>query len=221
MSNLEKLVPQLELCKQIPAGEFADCALMWLEVDIPQGNKTEWRVIPSYKIFRTCHNPKYPAPTLREIMMKVASDKDYKPSISFRRDNWMTQGVSTWEAELDDCSVWKWHDMTPEETALRMYLNIRGINLTMPCPRCGNWLQRNDGEVPIESYEGETINVSEYCPKCNWKYYDKLYCWVYDGCAIDRNFKYVFTPMGNRWIKRPQPIDKPSDPSETSDPSDK
>ena len=29
MSNLESIVPPLELCKQIPAGEFEDSALVW------------------------------------------------------------------------------------------------------------------------------------------------------------------------------------------------
>lgn len=29
MSRLENLIPPLELCKQIPAGEFDDSALVW------------------------------------------------------------------------------------------------------------------------------------------------------------------------------------------------
>lgn len=29
MSNLESIVPPLELCKKIPAGEFEDSALVW------------------------------------------------------------------------------------------------------------------------------------------------------------------------------------------------
>ena len=31
MSKLESIVPPLELCKQIPAGEFEDSALVWRE----------------------------------------------------------------------------------------------------------------------------------------------------------------------------------------------
>ena len=34
MSNLTELVPSLELCKLIPAGEFTDSAFVWLEVEI-------------------------------------------------------------------------------------------------------------------------------------------------------------------------------------------
>ena len=30
MSNLESIVPPLELCKQIPAGEFEDSVLVWV-----------------------------------------------------------------------------------------------------------------------------------------------------------------------------------------------
>lgn len=29
MSNLKSIVPPLELCKRIPAGEFEDSALVW------------------------------------------------------------------------------------------------------------------------------------------------------------------------------------------------
>ena len=35
MSNLKNLVPTLELCKQIPAGEFEDAALVWVYDDAP------------------------------------------------------------------------------------------------------------------------------------------------------------------------------------------
>ena len=32
MSTLERIVPPLELCKQIPEGEFEDAALVWVYV---------------------------------------------------------------------------------------------------------------------------------------------------------------------------------------------
>lgn len=68
MSKLEELVPPLELCKLIPAGEFEDSALVWIEVEIPQENKKEWRVVNATKTILACHNPKHFAPTLQEIM---------------------------------------------------------------------------------------------------------------------------------------------------------
>ena len=35
MSNLESIVPPLELCKRIPAGEFEDSALAWYNHGVP------------------------------------------------------------------------------------------------------------------------------------------------------------------------------------------
>ena len=35
MSNLKSIVPPLELCKQIPTGEFEDSALVWVYDDVP------------------------------------------------------------------------------------------------------------------------------------------------------------------------------------------
>ena len=34
MSNLKSIVPPVELCKQIPAGEFEDSALVWVYDDV-------------------------------------------------------------------------------------------------------------------------------------------------------------------------------------------
>lgn len=66
MSTLERIVPPLELCKQIPAGEFEDSALVW----VVKGNEKEcaprtmFNAIPnSWKVF--------PAPTLEEIITKL------------------------------------------------------------------------------------------------------------------------------------------------------
>lgn len=66
MKTLETLVPPLELCKQIPAGAFADSALVW------------WGacVYPRIHPVR-CDNwhktDTYPAPTMAEIMTEVSS----------------------------------------------------------------------------------------------------------------------------------------------------
>lgn len=68
MSSLQDLVPPLDLCKLIPAGEFADSAFVWLEVEILDENKKEWGVINATKPILGCHNPKHPAPTLQEIL---------------------------------------------------------------------------------------------------------------------------------------------------------
>ena len=41
MSKLEKIVPSLELCKKIPAGEFKDSALVWVDGYYRKGRQHE------------------------------------------------------------------------------------------------------------------------------------------------------------------------------------
>lgn len=85
MNNLEKIVPSLDLCKQIPEGEFEDSALAWLYDDIngflcrssgcEQIHKKEYQIVNNYpgKIARRrkigCEI--YPAPTLAEIQREL------------------------------------------------------------------------------------------------------------------------------------------------------
>ena len=61
MSNLEELVPPMELCRKIPEGCFADSALVWRW----NGNNGA--------VFERDGFPqeKYPAPTLQEIMKEL------------------------------------------------------------------------------------------------------------------------------------------------------
>ena len=70
MSNLEAIIPSLELCKKIPKGAFNDSALWWIEEYIP-GNKIP---VDFYTCRRgTCEDSHggyflfYPAPTTSEI----------------------------------------------------------------------------------------------------------------------------------------------------------
>ena len=75
MSNLENLVPPLELCKQIPAGEFEDSALVW---DI-HGKFDKWHV--EKRVKRSVRFGDYgrmspphadiPAPTLEEVLEAI------------------------------------------------------------------------------------------------------------------------------------------------------
>ena len=75
MSNLESIVPPLELCKQIPAGEFEDSALVW---DI-HGKFDKWHV--EKRVKRSVRFGDYgrmspphadiPAPTLEEILESI------------------------------------------------------------------------------------------------------------------------------------------------------
>ena len=73
MSDLTDLVPPLELCKLIPAGEFADSALVWRVPNSSFPLEDEF-----YEIHRRdkCESwmkdKQIPAPTLQEIMAEIA-----------------------------------------------------------------------------------------------------------------------------------------------------
>ena len=85
MSTLERIVPPLELCKQIPAGEFEDAALVWVYDDVvgflcrtsgcEQIHKKEWQLEHNHPrkiaIRRKCGQEIYPAPTLAEILESI------------------------------------------------------------------------------------------------------------------------------------------------------
>lgn len=85
MSNLESIVPSLELCKNIPAGELEDAALVWVYDDVvgflcrtsgcEQIHKKEWQLQNNHprKIAtrRKCGQEIYPAPTLAEILESI------------------------------------------------------------------------------------------------------------------------------------------------------
>ena len=81
MSNLESIVPPLELCKQIPEGEFEDSALVWVYDDLvgflcrtsgcEQIHKKEWHLEHNHPrkiaVRRKCGQEIYPAPTWRRF----------------------------------------------------------------------------------------------------------------------------------------------------------
>jgi hypothetical protein len=70
--KLEELVPPIDLCKKIPAGEFTDTAFQWQEVTLKDGSKGV-DLIQHYP--HEWHQPEwarlYPAPTLQEIMAEL------------------------------------------------------------------------------------------------------------------------------------------------------
>ena len=66
MSNLESIVPPLELCKLIPEGEFAASALVWVD-DNTQNPNSVFVEPRRYDIDGTYR----PAPTLEEIRREL------------------------------------------------------------------------------------------------------------------------------------------------------
>lgn len=97
MSKLESLVPPLELCKLIPAGEFEDAALAWIHADVvgfvcrtsgcEQVAGKEWQLIRSNasRVIRARKRGEeiYPAPTLEEIMAAMPYCRVYKKTANF------------------------------------------------------------------------------------------------------------------------------------------
>lgn len=139
MSNLTGLVPPLELCKLIPGGEFADSAFVWIEVEIPQENKKEWRVVNATKPILACHNPKHPAPTLQEIMEKIAEIKGVlNPTVFQQLTGWvvdcaydptgeMTEADEPTDDEISRLEIKDCRDKSPVIAAMRLWMKLKGI----------------------------------------------------------------------------------------------
>ena len=114
MSKLEKIVPSLELCKKIPAGEFKDSALVW--VDGNTQNPDEVFVEPRrYAIDGTYR----PAPTLEEIRWELRnlSVSVYENMVvalcKIDPESWITETVLPDEHDAD--------------AALRIWLKLKGV----------------------------------------------------------------------------------------------
>lgn len=124
MRTLTDLVPPLDLCKMIPAGEFADSAFVWLEVEILDENQKEWRVINATKPILGCHNPKHPAPTFDEILdelHKCQEDVFVKWSETAYH-GWLVNAYS--HGRNEDYQA---HDESKATAALKVWLKMKGI----------------------------------------------------------------------------------------------
>ena len=127
MSKLESLVPPLELCKLIPAGEFEDAAVAWIHADVvgfvcrtsgcEQVAGKEWQLIRSNasRVIRARKRGEeiYPAPMLEEIMGAMPYCQIY------RRKNGSFVG----------CYDTRWDQKVSGETgsmaALKMWLKLK------------------------------------------------------------------------------------------------
>lgn len=76
MSNLESIVPPLELCKQIPEGEFEDSALVWEKTE-KYFQATEI-IDYEYKVVaRDESKGGFPAPTLEEVLEAIGKVENW------------------------------------------------------------------------------------------------------------------------------------------------
>lgn len=135
MNNLEKIVPPLELCKQIPAGEFEDSALVWVYDDVAgflcrtsgceQIHKKEWQLEHNHPrkiaIRRKSGHEIYPAPTLAEIQRELQNlsifiiDGDITVSCKINPED----TISETARDANDVTA----------AALRIWLKLKGIEV--------------------------------------------------------------------------------------------
>lgn len=103
MSKLKNLVPPVDMCKRIPAGEFEDSALVWVYGNTQ--NPDEVFVEPRRYAIDNTHCP---SPTLEEVLDAIG-----------KIENWDTATITRpigVNARIVD-------------TALKRWFELKGINL--------------------------------------------------------------------------------------------
>ena len=97
MSNLENIVPPLELCKQIPVGEFEDSALVWCRV------RGEGVVCQREHWVGVFGMSPVPAPTLEEVLEEIG-----------KVENWDTATITRpigVNARIVDTAMKRWFEV--------------------------------------------------------------------------------------------------------------
>ena len=115
MSNLKDLVPPLELCKLISAGEFAESAALW--VFFPKSDKKFYLYIREDLDWSKAET--YPAPTLQEIMAELPACDCYRFS---DKNEWTVLLVN---GPVDDGVK----SDSPATAALKVWLKLKGIEV--------------------------------------------------------------------------------------------
>ncbi|MDD3886745.1 MAG: hypothetical protein PHI35_07730 [Victivallaceae bacterium] len=118
--KLEDLVPDLELCKLIPIGEFADTALVW-----PSGGLAERRC-HDCKTTRGCRIKCFPAPTLTEILEKLPAQLENGEVLIVEKGIHLFSGYYFIHYPGIGKS-WQYRDHNPASAALRLWLKLKGI----------------------------------------------------------------------------------------------
>ena len=120
LNKLETLVPPLELCKKIPAGEFEDSALVWINTDLKG-----MTVFVSSKVVMDVLAEKYPAPTLQEIMVELCNYTPYCIKVCESFKEWHIEcciAQEYGERYISADSV-----ANPATAALKLWLKMKGI----------------------------------------------------------------------------------------------
>ena len=139
MSKIENIVPPVELCKQIPEGEFEDSALVWVYDDVvgflcrtsgcEQIHKREWQLVHNHPrkiaIRRKSGHEIYPAPTVEEIIIDIGKTHKH-PVLTYCHNHWESTCYTGYtNAEL----FWIKFEPTASEAALRLWFKVKGIEV--------------------------------------------------------------------------------------------
>ena len=134
MSNLKDLVPPLELCKMIPAGEFGDTALMCeAELGMASRQVLNIRIIPHQRITNNPYVDRklgreyyiYPASTLQEIMEVLPHDDAYNDLLigySGKVDK-----LTGWHIYYNGDRHRHCYDQSAVTAALKLWLKVKGV----------------------------------------------------------------------------------------------
>ena len=119
MSNLESIVPSLELCREIPVGEFKDSALVWCRVrgEDVVCEREQWVGVDG--------TTPVPAPTPEEIIIDIG--KTHKnPVLTYCHTYWdMTCYTGRTRSEIFGMEP----EPTASESALRLWFKVKGIEV--------------------------------------------------------------------------------------------
>lgn len=132
MSNLESIVPPLELCKQIPAGEFEGSVFAWRYPAYDERNRrllnrwevveVNWYAVKEYKNKYDEREKFFPAPTVEEIITSLLT-YGWLVKIDCRIQlDTLIEFYSKKQRQTE-------FGNTASETALRLWLKAKGIEV--------------------------------------------------------------------------------------------
>lgn len=115
--KLEEIVPPVDLCKKIPAGEFEDSCFLF----VPLSNGKEWKIMKRTTMLEASNRIVYPAPTVTEIL-KVLWD-DYQKSTVYFRNTWYATVVNDYGDEIT-----KVDDKNAANAVLKLWLKRKELS---------------------------------------------------------------------------------------------
>ena len=120
MSNIESIVPPLELCKLIPAGEFEDSVFIWGYSCDKRNTKpfVDERDCVEYCRRNMVNAPSvFPAPTLQEIMAEIP----------FSQVSILASGSFVIHPRFGKNAILRYYDDNAATAALKLWLKMKGI----------------------------------------------------------------------------------------------